>query len=123
DGKGPFMTPKQMVHYGRDEFNRDRSGGGGRPGQVRMGLTYALGWGLIHFFYNYKDPSGTHPYREAMTKMVKDELRYDYTAKKAEEYLGIKSDEDWVAMEKTFFHYIKRTLRSSKFKGYIPVAK
>jgi len=120
EGPGPFMTPKQMIHYGRNEFNRDRSGGGGGAGQARMGLTYALGWGLIHFFYNYKDSTGKAPYREAMTKMTRDELRYEYTPKKAEEYLGIKNDADWTNLEKTFFLYIKRTLRSAKFQGYVP---
>ena len=123
EGPGPFMTPKQMVHYGRDEFNRDRMGGGGRGGQARMGLTYALGWGMIHFFYNYTDSTGKAPYRDAMTKMTRDELRYEYTPEKAEEYLGIKSDADWTALEKTFFLYIKRTLRSSKFEGYVPGKK
>ncbi len=119
-GNGPVMTPRELIHYDRNAFNRDRSGAAGGAGTMRMGLTYALGWGLIHFFYNYKNPAGEHPYRSAMTEMLRDELRYDYTPKKAEEYLGIKDEKDWDALEKTFFLYIKRTLRSSKFKGYVP---
>jgi len=122
-GRGPLMTPKQMVHYGPHEFNLDRSGANGNAGQIRNSLVYAIGWGLIHFCYNYKDKSGKAPYRDAMEKIIKDELRYDFTPKKAEEYLGIKNDEDWKSFNKKFFFYIKRTLRTMPGKEYIPGQK
>ncbi|MEZ5990479.1 MAG: DUF1570 domain-containing protein [Planctomycetota bacterium] len=119
------MTPKDLLEYSNQMFNADRSGLNGGIGSTRVSLTYALGWGFIHFCYNFeqRDKPGTYPYRDVFEKMLKDELRYQLTPAKAVEYMGIKDEAGWDQLSDDFFFYIKRTLRGMKGKEYHPGGK
>jgi hypothetical protein len=119
DGAGevPFLTPKRLVGFNRERFERLKAVAEGRGENITgadkgdasfwLELIYAEGWAFIHFCYNGEDGK----YRAVFEKFLAAELRLQGSAEEFAKLFGLVDDAAWKNLSEEFFSYCYREFK------------
>lgn len=110
---GDAFSLKDLTHMTFADFIEMREGQkGSSANQVKTGMVYAQGWGLLMFLHQYDDGR----FRPFLDEYFKAEIRGEGGGEAFAEAMMLETDEDWQWLEDSFREYVFTNLRQMRNK-------